>query len=166
MLDGKLCCQTWAFFSKLQRLDATPGGALPSIPLSFSLATILSPEPTNIDFLRRLKGFLSKRPPPNLWSTWFMVKTTTVPYCRRSPSFLIKENVLRQVHSRKFVFKHIPAFHGCSLRNEDYPPSKRRIMRPQVWWMRILIREHPPCRQPELCQHSSQCCPCKNDQRF
>ena len=41
------------FGAELLRLAVsvfTPGGALPSIPLSFSLATILPPEPKDFDF--------------------------------------------------------------------------------------------------------------------
>ena len=43
--------------------DSTPGGHLPSIPSSFSLATILSPEPTNIDFLEGVEGVTKQTTP-------------------------------------------------------------------------------------------------------
>ena len=44
-----------------------------------------------------------------------VVKTMAVPQCPRSPSFLINENVLLQVLSRQFVFKHIQEFHLLKL---------------------------------------------------
>ena len=58
--------------------SSIPGGALPINSLSFSLATVLSPEPTNIDFSEGAEG-VTKHTTPTLQSAWFMVKTTTVP---------------------------------------------------------------------------------------
>ena len=40
--------------------DATPGGALPSILVSFSVATILSQRPTNIDFSAGAEGVIKQ----------------------------------------------------------------------------------------------------------
>ena len=75
--------------------------------LSFSLATILSPEPTDIDFSERAGGIM-KQTTPDLWSVWFMVKTTTVSDRLRSPTFVLDQwkSPWKQVLTRCFLVLH------------------------------------------------------------
>ena len=63
----------------------TPGGALPSIPLSFSLATILPPEPKDFDLSYSADRVVKTSANPE--SASFMVKTTRVSNPLRSPDF-------------------------------------------------------------------------------
>ena len=48
----------------IRKRSKTPGGALPSIPLSFSLATILPPEPKDFDFSQGAERRIKKRGRP------------------------------------------------------------------------------------------------------
>jgi hypothetical protein len=64
----------------------TPGGALPSIPLSFSLATILPPEPEDSRFPAGLPEGSSAATPSDRRSAPFTVETTTVSDRLRSPN--------------------------------------------------------------------------------
>ena len=76
-----LLCLDLLSFSRVvskNAADATPGVPFRQFLSVLSLATILSPEPTNIDFSEGAEG-VRKQTTPNLWWAWFEVTTATVP---------------------------------------------------------------------------------------